>query len=139
MSCLVRQDEVSLEDSKRQDPIVGLVAKHKTEESLAVGVLDTLEDRYKSGLSCKLCKKQHNAIILHALGWGHWQRCASKAEQPLAEDYTQISAALTYLGVCLAESGRMTEAMKVGEAYQAWAVKTTRASRTAAEVIANLT
>ena len=104
-----------------------------------MGVLDTLEDRYKSGLSCKLCKKQHNAIILHALGWGHWQRCASKAEQPLAEDYTQISAALTYLGVCLAESGRMTEAMKVGEAYQAWAVKTTRASRTAAEVIANLT
>jgi hypothetical protein len=71
-------------------------------------------------LSCKLCKKQYDAIILHALGWGSWSRCASKSEQRLSaaesDESCQITMALANLAECLRESGHQAEAKEVQKA-----------------------
>lgn len=135
-TCLVRHDEVLIEDAKRQaqrkiDHIVKTKPNMTNDE-----ISDEVDQFWAIGLSCKLCKKPHDAIILHALGWGYWKNCASKADRPLPEDYTKISAALTYLGICLTESGRHAEALEVQRAFVAWTVKTTGSS-TVEEVIRN--
>ena len=67
-------------------------------------------------LSCKLCKKKHNAIILRAIGWGCWKQCASKSESRLHGDFEQVSGGLTNLGICLYESGHTAEAKEVEQA-----------------------
>ena len=127
---------VTCEDAKRQaqrkiDHIVKTKPNMTNDE-----ISDEVEQFWAIGLSCKLCKKPHDATILHALGWGYWKNCASKADRPLVEDYTRISAALTYLGICLTESGRHAEALEVQRAFVAWTVQTT-GSKTVEEVIRN--
>jgi hypothetical protein len=72
-------------------------------------------------LSCKLCKKQYDAIILRALGWGCWKRCASKSEQRWSagsDEQLQITGALTNLAGCLSESGHQAEATGVDQALK---------------------
>ena len=131
VSCLVRQSEVYVGEKTRelQEKMVHRIKgeKYKGEVARAVSNRDgaTLADIYdevaelnKLALSCKLCKKKHDAIILHALGWGCWKRCAGKSESRLHDDYIEISNTLTNLVICLKESGHMAEAMEVQQACE---------------------
>ena len=70
----------------------------------------------RSMLSCRLCKKRHDAIILHAIGWGGWKNCASKSEEQCLssdEGFAQVSGALANLAMCLGISGHLAEATEV--------------------------
>jgi len=130
VSCLVRQSEVYVGEKTRelQEKMVHKIKgeKYKGEVAQAVSnrsatladIYDEVAELNKLALSCKLCKKKHDAIILHALGWGCWKRCAGKSESRLHDDYIEISNTLTNLVICLKESGHMAEAMEVQQACE---------------------
>ena len=105
MSCLVRQGEIVLEESKDLSVAQELIGNTKD-----------LGKVIERTLSCRLCKKRHNGIILRAIGWGCWKRCASKSESRLREDFPQVSGGLTNLGICLYESGHTAEGVEVEQA-----------------------
>ena len=130
VSCLVRQDEVYVGEKTRelQEKMVHRIKEEKYKGEVAQAVSNrsaTLADIYdevavlnKLALSCKLCKKQHDPIILHALGWGCWKRCASKTESRSHDDYIEMSNTLTNLVICLKESGHPGEAKQVQKALE---------------------
>ena len=109
VSCLVRHDEILLEEANRKiiEKMEHQLAKNiKMELTLTDGEVHDIADQlYNSPLSCKLCKKKHNAIILHAIGWGFWKQCAGKSERRLPDDFLLIAGALENLSNCLSESG----------------------------------
>ena len=108
VSCLVRQNEIELGETKDQSLALN--------SELAQGNTKGLRKIIDRILSCKLCKKQHDPIILRAIGWGCWKQCASKSESRLREDFPQVSGGLTNLGICLYESGHTAEAIQVEQA-----------------------
>ena len=116
VSCLARQNEIALEEAKDRAFALGSDIKFDPKESDINEIVDALEN---TSLTCKLCKKKHNAIILRALGWGCWKQCASKSERRLREDFPQVSGALTNLRICLYESGHTAEATEVEKAIRA--------------------
>ena len=104
ISCLVRQDEVLVKEARTQvmekmklfiNPMSSMTNDDISKE------IDELMNFEKS---CKLCKKRRDEIILCAVGWGRWKNWASKSEQRLPEEETDIIAALTFLEGCLVRS-----------------------------------
>ena len=108
VSCLVRHDEIVLEEAKDQSRALNSEFEQGNKKAFGK-IIERI-------LSCKLCKKKHNAIILRAIGWGCWKQCASKSESRLREDFPQVSGGLTNLGICLYESGHTAEAIEVEQA-----------------------
>ena len=86
-------------------------------ERLSADIINENEELANLPLSCKLCKTQHDAIILRATAWGTWKQCVGKLERRLKEDYLPISAALTNLVICLEKSGHTAEAVEIERAY----------------------
>ena len=132
MSCLVRQDEILVEEAtrkanermqnwiKKQKKLAGSKSRMTTEElgeRLSADIINENEELANLPLSCKLCKTQHDAIILRATAWGTWKQCVGKLERRLKEDYLPISAALTNLVICLEKSGHTAEAVEIERAY----------------------
>ena len=119
VSCLVRQDEILIEETnnkiieKMKRQVKGIV---RLENLTTDDANDLAEELNNLSLLCKLCKKQHNGVILRAIGWGCWKQCASKSERRLREDFPQVSGALTNLRICLYESGHTAEAKEVEQA-----------------------
>ena len=113
VSCLVRRDEIMMDEAKdRAQCHTWKPTLSKMEEAANIA---------KGMLSCKLCQKQYDGIILRALGWGCWKRCASKSEQRWSagsDEHTQITGALTNLGGCLSESGHQAEAAEADQALR---------------------
>ena len=114
VSCLVRRDEILLDEAKDR-----VFATWDFQAKIS-NMMDA--DKIAKGmLSCKLCKKQYDAIILRALGWGCWKRCASKSEQRWSagsDEQLQITGALTNLAGCLSESGHHAEAAEADQAVR---------------------
>ena len=110
VSCLVRRDEILLDEAKDR------AQSHTWDFRATVKNMEEAANIAKGMLSCKLCQKQYDGIILRALGWGCWKKCASKSEQRWSagrdeyDAHTQITGALTNLAGCLSESGHHAEA-----------------------------
>ena len=132
VSCLVRQDEILVEEAtrkanermqnwiKKQKKLAGSKSRMTTEElgeRLSADIINENEELANLPLSCKLCKTQHDASILRATAWGTWKQCVGKLERRLKEDYLPISAALTNLVICLEKSGHTAEAVEIERAY----------------------
>ena len=112
VSCLVRHDEILFEETKDRASAVGDDKDISTDS----GFSNDVTNMAKRMLSCRLCKKNHDGIILRALGWGCWKSCASKSEQRLSlgsDEFTQVMATLANLAMMLGMSGHPTEAREV--------------------------
>ncbi len=96
VSCLVRQDWVLWADNRHE--VKG----------------EKIEANFDALLSCKLCKRQYNAAVLHALGWGIWKTQAA-GEYRLGSEYAE---ALSTLGLCLSATGREAEAGEVANTLE---------------------
>ena len=114
----MRQDEILVKEARDQvlekvklyiNPMSSLTNDDMSKE------IDELMNFEKS---CKLCKKRRDEIILRAVGWGRWKNLASKSEERLPENETDILAALTNLEACLlrfkpAEAEEITRAAEL--------------------------
>ena len=112
VSCLVRHDEILFEETKDRASAVSDNKDISTDADFSNDVTNIA----KRMLSCRLCKKQHDGIILRALGWACWKNCASKSEQRLSlgsDEFTQVMATLANLAMMLGMSGRPAEAREV--------------------------
>jgi hypothetical protein len=106
VSCLVRQDEVLWADRR-----------HEVEDETISAAAE-----YEALLSCKLCKRQYNAAVLHALGWGIWKTQANKSLTPSiagsSDSDSEYTEALSTLALCLAATGREAESREVIDALE---------------------
>ena len=88
-----------------------------------IGNTNSLGKVIERTLSCRMCKKRHDAIILHAIGWACWRNCASKSEQRLiagSGEQAQVSMSLVNLAMCLSISGHRAEAREVEQTIRSF-------------------
>ena len=86
-------------------------------ERLSEDIINDNHELANFSLSCKLCKKQHDAIILRAVGWGCWKNCASKSERQVSQSiHLDVTTALANLVICLDKSGHTAETLEVAQA-----------------------
>ena len=120
LSCLVHVSSLGLQETKDRAFASSDYLRDCERNATTVSKdSDVSKDIRKIGqkmLSCRLCKKQHDAIILHAIGWGYWKNCASKSEQRFpakSDECAQVLGALANLAMCLGISGHVAEATEV--------------------------
>ena len=125
VSCLAEQAKILIAeaDEKNLEKAVRELKANTPLEAIRDDIASDYGDVNKILLSCDLCKKKHDAIILHALGWACWKICASKSEERLRfvedeSDYIQVQTAMTNLMTCLKESGHAAEGTEVERAIQ---------------------
>ena len=122
VSCLVRQDEIVLEDAKDR-AFARRASYHNKPIAMDSDVAKDVVGISESLTSCRLCKEPHDAIILHAIGWACWKNCASKSEQRLSAgsgEQAQVSMSLVNLAMCLSISGHRAEAREVEQTIRSF-------------------